>query len=192
MLPVLDNTTFNWVILPLAIFLARVIDVSLQTMRIIFVAQGKRNLAPLFGFVEVLIWVIAIGQIMRNLTNPLAYIAYAAGFAAGNYVGMTIEARLAFGMVAIRIILAQEAEHLSKKLHEGGFGATLIPAYGVSGEVGMIYTIIKRKDIEKVVSLIQEFNPKAFYTIEEIRSAAQGYFPNSSDMRNLLRFRKSK
>jgi len=188
----LDSDLLNWVILPLAIFLARVFDVTLQTMRIIFVAQGKRNLAPLFGFVEVLVWVVAMGQIMSNLANPICYVAYAAGFAAGNYIGLTLEGKLAFGMVAVRVILIQQADELVARLREAGFGATLLPAYGASGQVGMIFTIIKRKDLEQVVNLIQAFNPKAFYTIEEVRSASQGYFPPSANYHNHISFKKNK
>lgn len=188
----LDGDLFTWVILPLAIFFARVIDVSLGTMRIIFVAHGKRYLAPLFGFIEILVWIVAMGQIVKNLANPLCYIAYAAGFAAGNYLGLTLEDKLAIGMLAVRIILTQQADELAAKLREAGFGATLLPAYGVSGQVGLIFTIVKRKDLERVVELIQQINPKAFYTVEEVRSANQGYFPPTMHYRRFLTFRKNK
>jgi uncharacterized protein YebE (UPF0316 family) len=140
-LPFINSELFTWVILPLAIFLARIIDVSLGTMRIIFVAHGRRNLAPLFGFFEILVWIVAMGQIVRNLTNPLCYIAYAAGFAAGNYVGLTLEDRLAIGMVAVRVILVQQADELATRLRQAGFGATHLPAYGASGQVGLIFTL---------------------------------------------------
>ncbi len=191
-LPFINSELFTWVILPLAIFLARIIDVSLGTMRIIFVAHGRRNLAPLFGFFEILVWIVAMGQIVRNLTNPLCYIAYAAGFAAGNYVGLTLEDRLAIGMVAVRVILVQQADELATRLRQAGFGATHLPAYGASGQVGLIFTIIKRKDLEEVIKIIQEVNPKAFYTIEEVRSANQGYFPPSTHYRRYLNIRKNK
>jgi uncharacterized protein YebE (UPF0316 family) len=81
---------YTWIVLPLLIFLARVVDVSMGTIRVIFVSRGLKYLAPVVGFFEVLIWLLAIGQIMKNLSSPLCYVAYAGGFAAGNYIGIVI------------------------------------------------------------------------------------------------------
>ncbi|HEX2991004.1 MAG TPA: DUF5698 domain-containing protein, partial [Anaerolineales bacterium] len=88
---------FTWVILPLIIFLTRVLDVTLGTLRIIFISRGRKYLAPLLGFIEVLIWITVVSQIIGGASNFAAYFAYAAGFAVGNYVGMWIEERLAIG-----------------------------------------------------------------------------------------------
>ena len=96
---------YTYLLLPLLIFCARIIDVSIGTLRIIFVSKGKRNIAPLLGFFEVLVWILAISEIMQNLNNWVCYVAYAAGFAAGNYVGMIIEEKLAIGILIIRIII---------------------------------------------------------------------------------------
>jgi uncharacterized protein YebE (UPF0316 family) len=89
-----DSVVFTWIILPLIIFLCRIIDVTIGTARVIFVSRGYRVLAASAGFFEVLIWLMAIGQIMQNLTNPLCYIAYASGFALGNYIGITLTENL--------------------------------------------------------------------------------------------------
>ena len=91
------------------IFIARVADVTLGTVRVIFVSRGMKYLAPLIGFVEILIWLMAIGHTMQNLTNPACYVAYAGGFAMGNFVGITIAERLSLGVVMIRVITAHAA-----------------------------------------------------------------------------------
>jgi hypothetical protein len=109
MTTIIDPEVYAWVVLPILIFLARVIDVSLGTLRIIFIARGRRKLAPLLGFFEVLIWIVVVSQVMQNLHSPLSFIAYAAGFATGNYVGMWIEDKLAIGTLIVRVIVPQEA-----------------------------------------------------------------------------------
>ena len=96
---------YIWIGLPLLVFFARVVDVTLGTLRIIFTSRGKKVLAPLLGFVEVFIWVSVIAQITRGANNIVAYLAYAAGFATGNYIGMLIENKLAIGMLVVRAII---------------------------------------------------------------------------------------
>ena len=100
---------YTWMLLPFLIFAARVLDVSLGTVRVIFVSRGLKYLAPLVGFFEILIWLLAIGQIMKNLSNPACYIAYAAGFAMGNFVGICVAERLSLGVVLIRVVTKKDA-----------------------------------------------------------------------------------
>ncbi len=168
---------YTWLFLPLLIFIARVIDVSLGTLRIIFTARGKRQLAPLLGFIEVFIWVAVISQMVRGVNHVVAYLAYAAGFAAGNYVGMWIENRLAIGTVVLRIILAQSGDILANTLHEAGYGVTRVDGMGANGPVKLIYTIVRRKALPGVLEIIHQTTPKAFIAIEEVRSTEQGIFP---------------
>ncbi|MCX8061981.1 MAG: DUF2179 domain-containing protein [Anaerolineales bacterium] len=172
---------FQWVVLPLLIFVARITDVTLMTLRIVFSAQGRRSLAPIVGFFEVLIWILAISQIMRNLTNPLTYIAYASGFAAGNYMGLFIEQKLAIGMVAVRVFLKQDCDRLMEKLKENGFGVTKLSAMGTQGSIDILYTLIPRRSLKQVIDLIHQIDPKIFYAVEEIRTASQGVFPPTRD-----------
>jgi uncharacterized protein YebE (UPF0316 family) len=179
-----------WVGLPLLIFVARVIDVSLGTLRIIFTSRGKRYLAPLLGFVEVFIWVSVISQITRAAQGLPAYLAYAAGFAAGNYAGMLIEDRLALGTVILRIILASGAETLAQDLYSAGYGVTRVDGQGANGPVKLIYTIVKRKDLPVVLGIIHQVAPKVFLSIEEVRSTEQGIFPSGRG--GALSIRKSK
>ncbi len=177
----LQSGWFQWIVLPLLIFVARISDVTLMTLRIVFSAQGRRSIAPVVGFFEVLIWILAISQIMRNLTNPLTYIAYAAGFAAGNYMGLFIEQKLAIGMVAVRVFLRKDCENLMDKLVENGFGVTKLSAMGTQGSIDILYTLIPRRSLKQVVDLIHQIDPKIFYAVEEIRMASQGVFPPSRD-----------
>jgi len=172
-----DSHLFSYLILPLFIFLARICDVSIGTMRIIFVSKGKRNIAPILGFFEVFIWIIAISKIMQNLDNYANYFAYAAGFATGNLVGMIIEEKLAVGVQMIRVFAHGTVTDLIQKLNVFGFGATVVEAHGAREKVNLIYTIVHRNELTKVLEVINEYSPKAFYTIEDVRSVNEGIFP---------------
>ncbi len=173
----IDPGVYAWVVLPILVFFARVTDVSLGTLRIIFVARGRRKLAPLLGFFEVLIWIVVVSQVIQNLHSPLAFIAYAAGFATGNYVGMWLEDKLAIGTLVVRVIVPQEASRLMTQLHNAGYGVTSIDARGSTGHVTLVYTIVKRKDLYDVMTIIQNTYPKAFTSVEEVRSTQEGIFP---------------
>jgi len=163
---------FDWityVVIPLLIFLSRVIDVSLDTIRIVFISKGNKFLAPILGFFEVLIWLVAITRIMENLDNVIYYIAYAGGFAAGNYIGLIIEEKLALGLQMFRIITQKEGSALIHSLTEKGYGITSIDAEGKNGNVNVIFSVVKRSESKKVIEIINQHNPNAFYSIEDIR-----------------------
>ncbi|MFM2136315.1 MAG: hypothetical protein RL021_1715 [Bacteroidota bacterium] len=175
----IDSEFFKWVVLPLLIFFARMADVTLGTLRNVFISKGLRNIVPFIGFFEVLIWLVSIRQIMQHLDNPLCYFGFAGGFAMGTYVGLWIERRLALGTQVIRIILPDKEETLVQALRQAGFGTTVIDGEGSKGPVKMIFTIFKRKDLGLVRELIERHEPTAFYSIEDIRIARQGVFPAS-------------
>ncbi|MCL4273616.1 MAG: DUF5698 domain-containing protein [Anaerolineales bacterium] len=186
----------TWVILPLLVFFARAFDVALGTLRIIFTSRGKRHLAPLLGFVEVFIWISIIAQITRGASNVAAYFAYAAGFAAGNYLGMYIENKLAIGTLVIRAIVPEEiASPLAKTLQEKGLGMTSVSGMGSHGPVKLIYTIVMRKELTMAAEVIKSVHPNAFFTVEELRSAEHGIFLPSAQTSTpfgMLAKRKSK
>jgi len=173
----LNSELFAWVVLPVLIFIARVADVSLGTVRVIFITRGLKYFAPIVGFFEILIWLLAIGQIMRNLSNPLCYIAYAGGFATGNYVGILITEKLSLGVVLIRVITSKDALELLEYLKSADYGVTSVDAHGSAGKVQVVFTIVPRREVASVVNLIKQFNPKAFYTIEEVGFVEEGIFP---------------
>lgn len=189
---------YTWLVIPLLIFLARIVDVSIGTIRILFISRGKKYLAPIMGFFEVLVWLLAIGQIMRNLTNVLCYLAYAGGFATGTYVGLWIEEKLAVGLLMVRVVTHKDASFLIEHLRKEAFGVTHVAARGMTGKVRIVFTIIKRGDLSRVINIIRKFNPNAFYSTEDVRSVSKEVFPlaSSQDRRNLLgsflRWRKGK
>lgn len=168
---------YAWVLLPILIFLARVCDVTLGTIRIIFVSRGIKYLAPVIGFFEILIWLLAIGQIFQDLSNIYYYIFYAGGFATGNYVGMYIENKLSFGMVILRVITRKDATALIGALKSMRYGLTTIDAEGIKGKVKIIFAVIRRHDTQKVINLVKDYNPTAFYSIEDIRSVSEALIP---------------
>jgi uncharacterized protein YebE (UPF0316 family) len=168
---------FAFVIVPILIFCARVCDMSLDTIRVIFMSKGIRYLPAIIGFFEVIIWLIAIGQVMNNLTNVVCYIAYGAGFATGTFVGMAIEEKLSLGLTSVRIITKEDPAELMQFLRSHNYGVTSIDGEGGTGKVKMVFTIIKRQDLSHVIGIIKDFHPNAFYSIEEVKSVAEGVFP---------------
>lgn len=166
----LDSNWFVYGLLPLLIFFSRIVDVTLDTLRIVFISRGNKVLAPILGFFEILIWLAAITRIMENLDNLTTYFAYAAGFAVGNYVGLRVEEKLAMGMQIIRIITGRNASELIESLREKGFGVTAVDAEGKEGPVHVIFLITKRQVAKEVISIVNNYNPKAFYSIEDVRS----------------------
>jgi uncharacterized protein YebE (UPF0316 family) len=178
-----DSGLFSYIVMPVLIFLARICDVSIGTLRIIFVSKGKRNIAPILGFFEVLIWITAISKIMENLDHYINFIAYAAGFAAGNLVGMIIEEKLAMGILMIRVFAHEKGTELMLTLNALGFGATVVEAHGARENINLIYSIVKRNELANVLDVITRFNPNAFYTIEDVKAVNEGIFtkkrPNS-------------
>lgn len=174
----MNSEIFQWVILPLLIFMARILDVSLGTIRIVFVSRGIKSLAPLIGFVEVLIWLLAINQVMGNLTNVVCYLAYAGGFATGTFVGMYVEEKLAVGVRLVRVITHKDASDLLAALRAENYGITSVDAQGATGPVKVIYTVVRRGDLPDILSIVEKFNPSAFYSIEDVRFASEGVFPH--------------
>lgn len=190
----ISSDLFTYFILPLLIFLSRIMDVTIGTLRIILVAKGEKIIAPILGFFEVLIWIIVMGKIMENLDNIYCYIAYASGFATGNFVGIIIEEKLAIGIVGLRIVTQKEANNLIEALNSKNIGVTVVDAYGAQGKVNVLYSTVKRTDLKMVEEIIKIHNPKAFYTVEDIKFVNKGIFPKNktSKISNSLRWRKGK
>jgi uncharacterized protein YebE (UPF0316 family) len=193
-----ESYLFAWVILPILIFLSRIADVSIGTVRVILVSRRLKYLAPVAGFFEVLIWILVIGQIMKHLASPLCYVAYAGGFATGNFIGILIAERLSLGMVLVRVIFPKRANGLIDRLRERRYGVTSIDGQGANGPVQVLFTIVPRRDVYAVVELVKESNPEAFYSIEDVDHVERGVFPirekwSGVPLLDLLRpFRKGK
>lgn len=172
-----SHEVFNYLILPLLIFCARIIDVSISTIRIIMVMSGKRTIAPILGFFEALVWLLAMGQIISNVDNAWSYFAYALGFATGTYVGMYIEEKLAIGKVVLRLITKEPVEDLKKYLQKHDYRYSILDAQGKMGPVHVVFLVIKRERLMHLTSGINKLHPKAFYTIEGVKQV------NETDLR---------
>ncbi len=163
--------------LPVLVFFAETCVVTLSTVRTIFVARGWKVLAPLLGFFEVSIWLYAISQVIQNLTSPGCFLAFAGGFSLGNFLGVLIEQKLALGTVVVHITTREDPSDLIESLKLGGYGLTVLEAQGATGPVRVVFTVIKRKELANVVSIIKRFDPKAFYSVNDLQSAAEGISP---------------
>lgn len=175
----------NW-FLPLLVFFARILDVTLGTLRIIFIGKGNRILAPLLGFIEVFIWIVVVSQLVRSVSNLAGYLAYAAGFAVGNFVGLAIERKLAIGTIILRAIVTGDSESLIRNLKEAGYGVTFFDAFGTTGPVKIVYTVINRKELNDVVSRLHSSHPHLFYTVEEARLTSEGVFHQTPPRKPML------
>lgn len=178
--PWIDNFWFSHLVLPILIFFARILDVSIGTLRIILISKGYKLLAPLLGFFEVLIWILAISQIMQNLNNWTNYFAYAAGFATGNFIGMLLEEKIALGNHLVRIITDKEIQPLIQAFSEAGYGATVVSGKGKTGDVSIVFILFRRKNMAQIEEIIAHYAPNSFYTIEDIRHIRHGIFPSTS------------
>lgn len=171
-----DTPLFNYVILPLLIFAARITDQTIGTIRLIYAAKGFKYLAPLVGFFESLIWLTAISQIMKHLDNFYCYIAFASGFAMGNFFGIFLEQKISIGVVLVRVILQKYETALGENLKAAGYGYTLMDAVGREGSVKLIFSTIQRRDLKKYLKIVQDIKPNAFYTVEDIRQVKGNVF----------------
>lgn len=173
MLEYLD--VYPW-LLPIVIFFGRICDVSLGTLRIIFVSKGEKNIAPLIGFIEVFIWVIIIAQVLSRANDLLSYLAYAGGYAAGTYVGLHIEAKIGFGFIKYRVFTLNNGLELIEALSARGYGSTLTHGEGSTAEIDIVEAVISRKDAKAVDKVVKDFDPKAFCILEDVRAKQFGIF----------------
>ncbi|SNS59075.1 Uncharacterized protein YebE, UPF0316 family [Belliella buryatensis] len=169
----ISQEVFNYVIMPLLIFMARVSDVSINTLRIMFMLNGKKKVAPVLGFFEAMIWLLAIGQIFQNINNPMSYFAYAGGFAMGTYVGMTIEEKLALGRVLVRVITPEAMPELIDYMKDRNFRFTNVGAEGRYGKVNLLFTVMKRDALTEFIQRVKGLNENAFYTIESVKRVSE-------------------
>lgn len=164
---------FSFLILPLLIFLARILDVSINTIRIIYVLGGRRMTATLLGFVESFVWLMAIRQIFEHLDNWLCYVAYPGGFACGIFVGMIIEEKIAYGKVIVRIITRKEVTDLLAYLTSEKFRYTHVNTIGPDGHENLVFTVLPREQLNDLLKKLKHMLPSAFYTVEKVNRASE-------------------
>jgi uncharacterized protein YebE (UPF0316 family) len=172
--------------MPLFIFVAETCVVTISTLRTIFVARGMKYLAPLLGFFEVSIWLFAIGQVMKNLADLSCSAAFAGGFTLGNFLGILLEEKLAMGRVVVRFFVCRNAEALAAGLRSAGYGVTAVDGQGSRGPVRILLTVVARKQLETVLALAREFDPKIFWSVDELQAAAEGVAPARRALWRLL------
>src|SRR5688572_16917361 len=168
-----SENIFSYVLLPFLIFLARITDVSINTIRIIYVLGGRRWTATILGFFESFIWLMAIRQIFEHLDNWICYVAYLAGFASGIFVGMIIEERIAYGKVIVRIITRKEVKELINYFNAKEYRYTHVNAEGPDGHENLVFTVLERDNLDALLFKLKEILPTAFYTVEKVNRATE-------------------
>lgn len=171
-----DFDYMAWVVIPILIFFARLLDVSLATIRQILIMKGMRRLVPVIAFFEVLVWLVAITQVMQSLSNIAGYLGWAFGFAAGNYLGMVIEEKVALGHQVVRIFKHSKSPDLQEALTAHRYRFTKVSAQGSQGPVEIFFVAAERKRIPKLLRTVRECDPDVFYTVEDIRSMGSAAF----------------
>lgn len=163
----------------LLIFLLRLCDVSLGTLRSLYVMRGDRRVAVPLAFGESLIWVIAISRIMKDVNGGHAYnvLAYAGGYAAGCFMGITIERWIASGWILVRIITKDDA--LTAAVRERDFGVTQVKGEGRHGEQMLLFIVAPRRRGDELLKLVNEKDASAFVTVDAVDPALGGYLPTA-------------
>lgn len=160
---------------PLLIFALRVVDVSMATVRMLMVVRGARSTAALISFFEILIWVVAAGAVIQNLSSPLHAVGYAAGFASGTVVGMWLESKLAFGVCSVRVFSTDPQRELVEALRDRGYGVTEQEGRGRKGPVAILYTVVRRRDVRDVTRTVERYDPEAFVTVQNDAFVQRGW-----------------
>ena len=163
---------------PIAVFVLRATDVTMATVRMLLIVRGRRLLAPLLGFFEILVWVAAVGIVVQHLGSPLHVVGYAAGFACGNYLGILLEERLALGLATVRTVVRSGGVDLAAALREAGAGVTEMAGTGRDGAVEVLHSVVPRRAVARCLRIIEAGAPDAFVVVDEPRLVRRGWqFP---------------
>ena len=151
----------------LVIFCLRIVDVSADTMRVIFTIRGKRGIAATLGFLQALVWIFAVGNAVKHLDSTLHVLGYAGGYAMGTWVGITIEQAIAYGVATVRVVSKTAGVEIADALRQRGFGVTEYPGFGRDGTVEIVNSVVQRSHVPEVLKLVVQWDPDAFVTVEE-------------------------
>lgn len=164
------------ILVALGIFLARLVNQTLDTIRFMMTIRGRKLVAWVMGFLETAIFVVTLSAVFSDLNNILYIVAYSAGFATGNTTGMLVEERLAIGYINLRIISSKRGSAIADRLRKKGYGVTEIPARGKEGSVSLLNVSVRRKQVKEVHDLVQKVDKSAFITSEEMHPIWRGYW----------------
>jgi uncharacterized protein YebE (UPF0316 family) len=165
-------------ILYIIIFLAKTVEVSISTIRLVYVNKGERVKGAVLGSVEVMIWLLVVSSVLNNIVNdPFKMIAYAAGFSLGNYLGVSIESKIAIGLSSIQVIVDEEVGNvLANILRDNEFGVTIIDGKGkADNKKALLFVQLKRKKIPAAIKLIKTTNPNAYISVNDVKSTVGGF-----------------
>ena len=165
-------------LLYIIIFCAKIIEVSISTIRLVLINKGERVKGAVLGFIEILIWLIVVSSVLNNITeDPIKVFIYAAAFSLGNYLGVTIESKIAVGLASIQVVVnGKDGEVLADILREQGYGVTIIEGKGINESIkNLLFIQLKRKKIPEAVKVIKNHNPEAYITVNDIKSMMGGY-----------------
>lgn len=151
----------------LVIFCLRIVDVSCDTMRVIFAIRGKRSIAAALGFIQALVWIVAVGAAVKHLDSILHILGYAGGYAMGTYVGITIEQKIAYGVATVRVVSQRAGVEIAEALRAAGYGVTEFPGFGRDGAVEILNSVVLRRHIADVLKIVTDHDRNAFVTVEE-------------------------
>jgi len=151
----------------LVIFGLRIVDVSCDTMRVIFAIRGKRLVAAGLGFFMALVWIFAVGNAVKHLDSVLHVLGYAGGYAMGTYVGVSLEQMIAYGVATLRIVSKQRGVEIAEALRAKGYGVTEFPGFGRDGAVEILNSVVHRGHVDDLLAIIVKWDPDAFVTVEE-------------------------
>ena len=160
------------------IFFAKIIEVSISTIRVVFIGKGERAKGAILGFVEIMIWLVVVSSVLNNITeDPIKMLIYAAAFSLGNYLGVTIESKIAVGLASIQVVVNEkDGDVLADILREQGYGVTIIEGKGKNESIkNLLFIQLKRKKIPEAVKLVKQHNPEAYITVNDIKSMMGGY-----------------
>ena len=158
----------------LVIFALRIVDVSLDTMRVIFAIRGRRDLAAILGFCMAIVWIFAVGNAVKHVDSLLHILGYAGGYATGTFVGITIERFVAYGVAMVRVISANGGVEIAHALRERGYGVPEVAGFGREGRVEVLFAAVNRSHLDDVLSIIAQWDDAAFVTIEEPKDMRGG------------------
>ncbi len=160
----------------LIIFSLRIVDVSCDTMRVIFAIRGRRIIAGILGFTQAFIWIFAVGTAIQFLDSWLHIFGYAGGFAVGTMVGVTIEGAVAYGLATVRIVSRHGGVEIAEALRERGYGVTEFAGFGREGNVEIVNSVVHRSHLDEVTEIVDRWDPDAFMTVEEPKILRGGSF----------------
>jgi uncharacterized protein YebE (UPF0316 family) len=160
----MDWATLWWGVV---IFLARIVDVSLGTLRVASIVQGRTRSAFVLGFIEIGMWIFIIASVLERMADrPILGVFYALGFSTGNVVGIMLERRMAYGNMVVRAFVPSDGERIAQAIYDQGFGVTLFPGKSVKGEVTEVCVVCRRGEIKQIIRTIEDMWPGAFYVTE--------------------------